>query len=65
MSFLNFLEDMGECPNKSMSLDRKDGSKGCEPTNCRWATAKQQANNKVNNKRIKIADGREMTVGEW
>lgn len=42
--FSNFLADMGERPN-GKSIDRIDPNDNYEPTNCRWATAKEQTNN--------------------
>lgn len=63
LQFDAFLADMGERP-KGTTLDRINGEHGYEPSNCRWATAKDQARNKRNNYRITIS-GVTRCIAEW
>lgn len=50
--FSNFLEDMGERPSSKHSIERDDVNGNYEPTNCAWATRKEQMRNKRNTLRI-------------
>lgn len=62
-SFDEFLADMGERP-AGTSLDRIDSQGNYEPSNCRWATRKEQANNKRSNRCIEYA-GIVKNVSQW
>lgn len=44
--FRNFYDDMAPTWQPSLTLDRINNEGNYEPTNCRWATMSQQAENK-------------------
>ncbi len=61
--FAAFFADMGERP-PGTTLDRIEVNGDYEPSNCRWATVKQQQRNTRRNRFIEI-DGERKAVVQW
>lgn len=62
-SFANFSVDMGDKP-AGKTLDRIDVNGNYEPSNCRWASPKEQANNTRRN-RVLTLNGESLTLTQW
>jgi hypothetical protein len=61
--FANFLSDMGNPPDM-MTIERLDNNGSYSPDNCKWATRKEQGNNKRNN-RFLSHEGETRTLSQW
>jgi hypothetical protein len=62
-SFVEFMLHVGIRPSPHHSLDRINNNRGYEPGNVRWATHKQQQNNRRNTRRFDYK-GEHLTIRE-
>ncbi len=63
-SLARFKADMGPRPGAGYSLDRIDVNQGYGPKNCRWATRKEQVNNRRVTRWLTLA-GETKTLADW
>lgn len=63
-SYEEFLAEVGRRPSNKHSIDRIDNNKDYEPGNVRWATTKEQANNRRTTIFLEY-DNKNLPMTEW
>ena len=64
LSFEQFFKDMGPKPSPRHTIDRINNNRGYNKKNCRWATMKEQQNNRRNNVLVQIGEETK-TLSQW
>lgn len=63
-SFEQFCKDMKQKPTPQHTIERINNNKGYSKQNCKWATMKEQQNNKRSNRLIKFKN-KTLTLSQW
>jgi hypothetical protein len=63
-SFEAFHKDMGPRPSARHTMERIDNDLGYEPKNCRWASYREQGQNRRSS-RLLTYNGETLTASEW
>lgn len=63
--FENFYRDMGDRPSNKYSIERIDNNGPYCKENCKWATSKEQNNNKSSNLPPVTINGETKKISEW
>lgn len=64
LSYENFLADMGRRPSPNHTIERTDNDAGYSLENCRWATSREQAQNRRSSRTL-TAHGETLCITEW